>query len=112
MDKSALTAPRVPTGEVEIPGVGTITVRGLTRFELLLAGKTGGDDAALMERKMLAFAMVDPEMSEKDVEAWQKASPAGEMMPVVNLVNRLSGVGQGADKSGVPEAGDGSEPGV
>jgi hypothetical protein len=98
MDKSALTTPRVPTGEVEIPGVGTITIRGLTRFELLLAGKTSGEDSVVMERKMLAFAMVDPEMSEKDAEEWQKASPAGELAPVVAKVNELSGIGHEAQK--------------
>lgn len=98
MDKSALTAPRLPEADVEIPGVGTVRVRGLSRFELLLAGKTGGDDTAAMERKMLSFAMVDPDLSEKDVEAWQKASPAGEIAPVVAAVNELSGVGRESAK--------------
>jgi hypothetical protein len=111
MDKSTLTADRLNSEELDLPGVGTITVRGLSRFELLLAGKLTGDQgAAVMEQHMLSMGMVDPEMSTKDVEAWQKASPAGEIMPVVSLINRLSGVGQGADKSGVPEAG--AEPGA
>lgn len=113
MDKNALTASRLPTDQIEIPGVGAITVRGLSRFELLLAGKLADDKGtASMEQHMLSMAMVDPEMSVKDVEAWQKASPAGEMAPIVALVNRLSGVGQGADKSGLSEAGEGSEPSV
>lgn len=109
MDKSTLTAARLNSEDLELPGVGTITVRGLSRFELLLAGKLADDKGtAAMEQHMLSMAMVDPEMSTKDVEAWQKASPAGEIAPVISLVNRLSGVGQGADKSGVH--GDGAEP--
>jgi hypothetical protein len=112
MDKSKLTASRLNQAAVDLE-VGTITVRGLSRYELLLAGKLADDKGvAVMEQHMLSMAMVDPEMSTKDVEAWQKASPAGEIMPVVALVNQLSGVGQGADKSRVQEAGDGSEPGV
>lgn len=98
MDKATLTTRRVPTAELEIPGVGTITVRGLTRAELLLAGKNT-DDTATMERRMLAFAMVDPEMSEKDVEAWQKASPAGEIGPISKKVNELSGLGDAAKEA-------------
>lgn len=107
MDKTALTSPRLPQETVAIPGVGEIVVRGLSRYELLLAGKMTNDQgAALMERHMLSMAMLEPEMTIADVEAWQKASPAGEIMPVVAVVNRLSGVGQGADKSSVSEAGD------
>ncbi len=98
MDKSQLTAQTLPAGTVDLDGVGTVHVRGLSRFELLLAGKVGGDDVALMERKMLSMAMVDPEMTEKDVEAWQKNSPAGQIAPVVAKVNELSGVGQAASK--------------
>jgi hypothetical protein len=110
MDKSKLLADRLNRDTLEIEGVGTITVRGLSRFELLLAGKNAGEQGtAVMEQHMLSMAMVDPEMTTEDVKAWQKASPAGEIMPVVNLVNRLSGVGQGADKSRVPEAGERSD---
>lgn len=104
MDKSALLADRVTTNtrEVEIPGVGTITVRGLTRFELILAGK-GTDDALVIERRNVAMAMVDPQMSEGDVAAWQRASPAGELAEVTIAIRDLSGLGEGAGKSDVSE---------
>lgn len=98
MDKAALFADRLPREDVEIPGVGTVTVRGLSRAELLLAGKLSDQGAAAMERRMLAFAMVDPEMSEGDVERWQGACPAGEIQPIVAAVNRLSGIGKDAEK--------------
>lgn len=101
MDKAALFAERLPRAEVEIAGVGVVTVRGLSRAELLLAGKLSDQGAAVMERRMLAYAMVDPAMSEADVERWQSAAPAGEIQPIVAKVNELSGIGQGADKSGV-----------
>lgn len=98
MDKSALLTERLPRGQVDIEGIGTITVRGLSRYELLLAGKAADGDVLLSERKTLAMALVDPEMTEADVEAWQKCSPAGEIMPVVIEINRLSGVTRQAQK--------------
>jgi hypothetical protein len=98
MEKTALLTERLPRDEVEIKGVGTVTVRGLSRYELLLAGKGQNDDVAAMERRMLSMALVDPEMSEDDVAAWQKCSPAGEIMPIVNKINELSGVGREAQK--------------
>lgn len=98
MDKAALFAERLPRGEVEIPNVGTVTVRGLSRIELLLAGKLSDQGPAAMERRMLAFAMVDPEMSEGDVERWQQSAPAGEIQPIVAKVNELSGIGRDAQK--------------
>lgn len=98
MDKSALLTERLPRAEVEIEGVGTVTVRGLSRYELLLAGKSSNGDVLTSERKMIAMGMVEPPMSEDEVEAWQKCSPAGEIMPVVQKINDLSGVTKHAHK--------------
>jgi hypothetical protein len=103
MDKSKLTADRVSlnTEDVEIEGVGTITVRGLSRFEFLVAQKKFPDDNLKQERFILSTAVVNPELTEDDVAAWQRASGPMEINAVANVVNRLSGIGKGADKSGV-----------
>ena len=100
MDKSALLADRVSdkTAEVEIEGVGTVTVRALSRWEMIQGGKL--EDLA-QERFILSKAMVDPPMAEHDVAAWQKSSIPGEINKVATVVNQLSGIGQGADKSSV-----------
>lgn len=98
MDKSALLTERLPRGEVEIEGVGTVVVRGLSRYELLLAGKSANGDVLAAERRTLAMGMVDPEMTEADVEQWQKSSPAGEIMPVMQKINDLSGVTKQAQR--------------
>ena len=101
MDKSRLLADRVSdkTAEVEIDGVGTVVVRALSRHEMITGGKI--DDSAGQERYILSRAMVDPEMAEHDVAEWQKCSPPGEINAVAMKVNELSGIGKGADKSGV-----------
>lgn len=99
MDKAALMTERLPRGEVELRGVGVITVRGLSRYELLLAGKGIAEgDTVMMEQRMLSMALVDPELSEDDVAAWQKHSPAGEIIPVVAKINELSGIGRDIQK--------------
>lgn len=105
MDKKALLSDRVTavTGTVELDGVGTVTVRGLSRYEMFLASKVGAGDDLKQERFILAAAMVDPKLTEDDVEAWQKASPPGEINEVAKKVNELSGIGEGAGKSDVPD---------
>jgi hypothetical protein len=82
MIKSDLFEWRLPKDEVEIPGVGTITVRGLSRIEMLHAGR-GEPDPETMERRMLAIAMVNPRLTETEAGDWQNISPAGELMRVL-----------------------------
>lgn len=101
MNKEQLLLDRVSdrTAEVEIEGVGTVTVRALSRHEMIQGGKL--EDSMAQERYILSKAMVDPPMGEHDVAAWQKCSPPGEINAVAMKVNELSGIGQGADKSSV-----------
>lgn len=101
MDKGKLLADRVSrnTGTVDIEGVGTVTVRGLSRYELLLASKKYPDDSLKQERFILAAALVDPVMTEADVETWQKVSGPLEINQVATKVNELSGIAEGATKS-------------
>lgn len=108
MDKAKLLGGgRIETETVTIPGTTeTVTVRGLSRMEMLLAGKLDGP--ARMEPRILHYGMVDPELTEKEAEQWMQTSPAGELRPVMAAINRLSGMGQGADKEAaksLPRAG-------
>jgi hypothetical protein len=105
--KARLLKPRVSEGTVDIAGVGTVRVRGLSRGEVF-AIQTVAKTTEEMERKTLALALLDPVMTEAEVREWQQNSPAGEMEPVADKVKELSGIGQGADKSGVPAVRDGS----
>lgn len=109
LDKEALIANRVAdrTEEVEIPGLGSVRIRALSRAELMMANRHDGDTLK-WEQFTLSRAMVEPTMTESDVAAWQRASMADEINVVSMAVNKLSGIGQGADKSGVPDDGDGA----
>jgi hypothetical protein len=108
--KARLLKPRVPEGTVDLEGVGTVRVRGLSRGEVFMTQQAKGVEA--MERKILALGMLDPALTEAEVKAWQENSPAGEIEPVSEKIRELSGLVTGADKSGVPGDGDESGPGV
>lgn len=99
MDKSTLLAPRLPTGEVEIPDVGTVTVQGLSRAVLMEVQRIAAGDPAVAEAKILGAAMVDPKLTENEVQQWQAASSAGEIELVVEKVRVLSGISDDAVKA-------------
>jgi hypothetical protein len=111
MDKKALLTNRVElnTGTVDIEGVGTVTVRGLTRFELALMVKKHPDDNLKQERFILATGLVDPALTEDEVEVWQKAATLGEIGAVSKKINELSGVGEMSAKEAYKSAPDGPD---
>jgi hypothetical protein len=90
------------TQDVTLPNGKVVKVRGLSRFELLLNGK-GTEDSALIERRNVATCMVQPRMTEKQVEAWQKASNPTALAAITVAIRDLSGLGEGAAKSDLPE---------
>lgn len=109
---ASLKAPRIEQDDVEIEGVGVVTVRGLSRWELLAANKLQDKGQLVMERAMIAFAMVDPVCTEADVADWQKASPAGELIPLTKRINELSKVAKDSAKESYKSDGPGPDPGV
>jgi hypothetical protein len=108
MDTATLLAPRadtasgMPEDDVELPGgIGTVRVRGLSRWEVLAARATATD--ADREVAILKFAMVDPTMTEEQAAEWMKLAPAGELEPVTDKIGQLSGLAPGAAKEAVKE---------
>lgn len=99
MDKARLFEERMPREDVEVPGIGKVTVRAMSRYEQMLIGKTSNGDPLVFERKTLAVTLVDPELTEDEVERWQKAAPAGEMGYLLKTVNRLSGLDKEAKEA-------------
>lgn len=112
MDKALLLAPRIQQDQVDIAGLGTVTVRGLSRQQMLDAGKLADEGVAVMERAMLAAGMVDPELTVDEVAEWQRVSPANEIQPVVQRINELSGVSQTSVKDAWKSVLDEPGPGV
>jgi hypothetical protein len=102
MDKETLLKPRLPERDVDIPDVGTVRVRGLSRAEAL-GIQALGDDTAAVEHRILLLGLVDPKLTAEDVAEFYAAAPAGEIDPIVSAVVELSGLAEGASKSGVPQ---------
>jgi hypothetical protein len=83
-------------------GDGEVIIRGLTRNEALLV--RAGDNAGEMDNLMISLGMVDPVMTPEDVDAWGEVGDAGTMIRLSNRISELSGMVEGAGKSGVPRA--------
>lgn len=77
-----------------------VTVRGLSRGEVQAARKFEDEDAR--DRLIVTMAMVDPPMEPADVKEWFDVAPAGDTVKVLEKVSELSGLTEGARKSGVP----------
>lgn len=97
MDKDTFLKPRLPEREVEIPGVGTVRVRGLSRAEILSARALSGEDAT--ERFILLVALVDPQLTADEVVQWHGSATTAEMSLVLSAIKDLSGLEVGADKA-------------
>ena len=87
------------TDTVEIPGLGLMTVRGLSRAEqrrvYALYEKHPGD-VGPAESFMVAKGSVDPKMTVEQVDVWA-TRPAGRHIGlVVDKINELSGLEEGA----------------
>lgn len=102
----ALTAPRVKakTAELEIDGVGTVVVRGLSRWEMIHLQKLA-DNRHKQDAAALAIAMVEPTLTDDEATAWQRAGGWAEIEAIAQKINELSGIGKGAAKSDL--SGDG-----
>src|SRR3546814_749313 len=110
LGKRADTASGLPEDTVEVDGMGSVLVRGLSRGEVFAMQKSKADggikDEQAWERRMLSIGLVDPAMTEAEVGEWQRVSPAGEMEPVGQKIRELSALDEGADKSGVSDVRD------
>lgn len=77
-----------------------VIIRGLTRNEALqLRGMSSVGD---MDNLMISMAMVEPTMTPEDVAAWGDAGAAGTLIQLSLRISELSGIQEGAGKSGVP----------
>ncbi len=96
VDKAALldNTRVLPHEPVEVPGVGDVEVRGLSRAEVVQMQGCGSADA--MEVAAIAAGMVDPKLTPEEVAEWRSAKGSDEIRPVSDAILRLSGLVEGA----------------
>lgn len=104
LDKEKLLAARAATphgmeeDDVDVPGYGTVRVRGLNRLETM--GIQRIEDTAERERHMIACGLVEPTFTLAEAETWQRVTTGGgELETVTRRIGELSKLVEGADKS-------------
>jgi hypothetical protein len=102
VDKELLKKRRAAdnTRQVPIDDLGSVTVRALSRTEVKRATVKNDEDQT--EANFISAAMVDPVMTPEDVAEWLDGAPAGDSVAVADAIAELSGMSEGAQKSGVP----------
>ena len=108
VSKEALFKPRLAEETVEIPDVGEVRIRALSRSEVLGFRKRKVDGVDEMERVLVAAALVDPKLTEAEVGQWQDASDAGELELLTRAIQELSNMDAGAAKEAVKRFRSGS----
>lgn len=99
LTREQILARKTGKGTATLPDGSTVAVRALTRDEVLESQELG----SLGERDtyLVATGMTDPKLSIEDVAAWASSGDAGDLVAVSDAIAVLSGLKQGADKSGV-----------
>lgn len=101
MDREVFLKASPPEEHVDLPGTGTVRVRGLTREEVHALAPLKKDQGTL-ERRIIHMGLISPSLSEEDVVVWYGSAPAGHTDLIVGAVSRLSGLFADSSKSGVP----------
>lgn len=80
-----------------------VIIRGLSLAEVHeLREIQAGDGLAASEHFLISCGLVDPVMTVADVAVWASQDEAGLMTSLSTRIGELSGMGEGAGKSGVP----------
>lgn len=87
--KAKLLGRGLPTDTVDLGDDIKVTVRGLSREEVLACPDAETD---AREAWFLAKGLVDPDLSEDEATAWRKAAVSGEVNAVLTRIMELSGL--------------------
>lgn len=93
------------TADVDLPSGGRVKVRGLTRREQMVIGKASNGDPLEYEPHLLASCVVEPPMSVESAQRFVQNARVGDVSAISDRIRDLSGMSEGAAKSGVPAVG-------
>lgn len=98
ISKELLLKPRLEEREVDLPGVGAVRVRGLSRAETVRLGQLelGQADAFLLQR-----GLVQPALTPEEIDQWRDSVSADEIAPAYEMIAALSGIGPAALREAV-----------
>lgn len=93
-----LLADRLDGEDFTIEATGhMVRIRGLSRYETLLAQKHLAQGQEHFEARMLHYALLEPALTVEQCYEWLRASAAGELEMLTRRVQELSGAAKGAD---------------
>jgi len=104
VNKDDLFRPRVQeVGIVQIDGVGAFKIRPLTRAQALEVQELREVSLLDAENLLISYGLVDPALTQEEVQRWAENAPAGDLAAVSMGIGRISGMmpdsGKGATKS-------------
>jgi hypothetical protein len=98
LTREEILAKAVDHEVVKLPSGGEVEVRGLTRDEALEVQEAEGTHAR--DNTTISLGMVNPKLTVDEVAAWAKTAPAADSIEISRAIARLSGMTEGAGKSG------------
>lgn len=104
LTREQILAKKLSQEVIDLPSGGQVKVRGLTRDEALLTQDREG--TAARDNYVIATGLLDPKLTEDDVAAWAATGATGDLNTISLAIAHLSGMGEGAGKSGVAELGE------
>jgi len=111
MDKAAFLerarAAGLPQDDVDVPGIGTVRVRALSRAEALTL-----PDGWEKEAHVLAIGIVSPSFSVSEIKALLGETAAGVLQAASIRIAELSGMLEETPKAAYKSDGDGTGAGV
>ena len=103
LTRDQILSRKVGKGTATLPDGTTVSVRALTRDEVLAS--QDHSDVADRDNYIVSTGMTDPKLTADEVAAWAAEADAGDLVSVSDAIAELSGLKQGAGKSGVSRAG-------
>jgi len=89
VSKDAFLKGHLPEADIEVPEIGVIRIRGLSRSESL---RTVDMDSDVREAQVLAWGIIEPALTVEDAETWRSNATGGVVAAVVHEILLLSGM--------------------
>lgn len=102
LTREQILARKLGKGRATLPDGSTVAIRALTRDEVIQAQEA--ETVAEKDNLIISLGMTDPKLSVDDVAAWAAGGDAGDLVAVSNAIAAISGLEQGAGKSGMAGA--------
>jgi hypothetical protein len=101
IDKETLLKPRLPEAVVEIPGLGEVRIRGLSRTQVQSVLALHEVDPGRSDPLFLSYGLVDPSLTEEEATLLLNSTPVMELQPVFDKIKAISGLEEGAEKAAI-----------